>query len=510
MKVCLINFPFTINQFEGREYGKFEQYEQNYELACIAAYLEQNNIEVDIIECIPMNYDIKKIVEHVETNSYDALVLAVEEYTFLNIARFLNKIDKGIYLIFAGNFSVLNYEMLLKRYSRNSFCLIANKETACLEVLQYIEGKTVLEQLNDVAYYDGNVIKKDISEGTDFSLFPVPKRIYISKNGLAGIESTRGCNNNCIYCTVNANKTITSKRLIQYKHIEILLDEITHLVEKKGVRYIRFHDENFIISSESNRNRLIAFCEAIEKKNWNIKFKIFARAVDIIKNQDILRRLKSIGLESVFVGVESFVQRQLDFYKKNTTVQQNIDALNILNGIHINYTIGFLPLDPYVSLDELEVNFHMVKESNYSKIECYANLPISCIPSLSVLNGSDFQRIINREGLNAKNDLGYKFVNKGIDKFFELKRIWCKHILPIHSMYYLIEIAEQKEERILANQLKNLKIELMELDLDALLSFVDKIKESGTSGACIEQKYIDKIQRIGQIYNDAKDELVKT
>ena len=316
MKVCLINFPFTNDCFIGREYGKFEQYEQNYELAYIAAYLEQNNVETDIIECTPMNYSVQKLADYVKINAFDALVLAAEEYTFLNIVRFLNKIGETKCLIFSGDYSVTNYKKILNSYPKNSYCLLANKEEACLNIIQNIRKKKNVHLLQDIAYYDGEVKKNKISEGIDFSRLPLPKRIYIPQNSMAGIESTRGCNNNCIFCAVNAHRRYEVNHKIQYKITDVLIEEMTELIENRGVQFIRFHDENFLNGSEINKRRLNDFCEAVEKKNWNIKFKIFARATDIIKSQDLLIRLKKIGLDSIFVGIESFVQRQLDFYRK--------------------------------------------------------------------------------------------------------------------------------------------------------------------------------------------------
>lgn len=508
MKVCLINFPFTNDRFIGREYGRFEQYEQNCELACIASYLELNDVKIDIIECTPMNYNVQRLADYVKSNSFDALVLAAEEYTFLNIVRFLNKIGKGICLIFSGAYSVINYKKILKSYPENSFCLLANKEEACLKIIQNIQKKEDICLLKDIAYYDGDVKKNEISEGIDFSKLPLPKRIYISQSGMAGIESTRGCNNNCIYCAVNARRTHEKKHNIQYKNTGALIEEMTDLIENREVKFIRFHDENFLISSEINRKRLNDLCDAVEEKNWNIKFKIFARATDLIKSQDILVRLKKIGLDSVFVGIESFVQRQLDFYRKNTTVQQNKEALRILKECDIRFTIGFLPLDPYVSLEELVINFKTLKEIEYSKVDLYSNLPISCIPPLSVLDGSDFQKIIEQEGLGAANDVGYKFVEQKIQKFYQLKQQWCDKIISVHDLNYLIGMAERKNHSVLLAQLKREKVNLMELDLDVLLDILEKLRLFDNSEVVIDNKFLIELQRIKQVFVGARTKLM--
>ena len=79
MRVCLINFPFTNDHFIGREYGKFEQYEQNMELAYIASYLEENGINTDIIECTSLKYNVAALVNYFKDKSYSALVVAVED-----------------------------------------------------------------------------------------------------------------------------------------------------------------------------------------------------------------------------------------------------------------------------------------------------------------------------------------------------------------------------------------------------------------------------------------------
>ena len=508
MRVCLINFPFTNDHFIGREYGKFEQYEQNMELAYIASYLEENGINTDIIECTSLKYNVAALVNYFKDKSYSALVLAVEDYTFFNVVRFLWKISWNGPIIFAGEYSVRNYDKLLKIRPRNSYCLLANKEQSCLNILQNEFQQGEQSVLMDVAYFDENIVVGEASDGIPFECLPLPKRVYVSKNGMAGVESTRGCNNNCIYCAVNVRRSHEKKHCIQYKSTEKLLEEIEGLVTNDGVKYIRFHDENFLNASEINRKRLVAFCKGVKDKKLSFSFKIFARATDLIKNRDILPILKQIGMDSVFIGIESFVQRQLDFYRKNTTVQQNIEAINILKDNNIKFTIGFLPLDPYVTLEELEQNYSLLKQIEYSKVSLYTNLPVSCIPALSVLPGSDFHKIIMTEGLSMNNERGYRFTNPVIEVFDCMKEQWSKEVIQLHNLSYLISKAELRNELSLAGELKREKSNLMDLDVEYLLDLVKRLSQSNNSKVQIADVFIGRLKKIEEVFLMAKEKLI--
>lgn len=508
MKVCLINFPFTNDNFIGREYGKFEQYEQNMELAYIASYLEENGINTDIIECTPLKYNVTTLVDYFKDKTYSALVLLVESYTFYNVIRFLSKSSWNGIIIFAGEYSVRNYDKLLKIRPKNSYCLLSNKEQSCLKILQNELQQGDRSVLNDVAYFDEKIIKGEVSDGLAFESLPLPKRVYVSENGMAGVESTRGCNNNCIYCAINVRRSHEKKHCIQYKSTEKLLEEIERLVIYNGVKYIRFHDENFLNASEINRNRLIAFCKGIKDKNLKFSFKVFARATDLIKNKDILPNIKQIGLDSVFVGIESFVQRQLDFYRKNTTVQQNIEAINILNDNNIKFTMGFLPLDPYVTLEELKQNYFLLKQIEYSKVSLYTNLPVSCIPVLSVLSGSDFHKIVIKDGLSMNNERGYCFVNPVIDVFNSIKEQWSKEVIKVHNLSYLISKAELKNEEFLAEELKKEKSNLMDLDVEFLLDLVERLSQSNNSEIQIPDIFAKRLKKIEYVFLMAKEKLI--
>lgn len=507
MKVCLINFPFVNDHFIGREYGKFEQYEQNMELACIASYLEENGINTDIIECTPLKYNVATLADYFKNKLYFALILSVEDYTFYNVVRFLNKITWNGPVIFAGEFSARNYDKLLRMRPKNSYCLISNKEQSCLRILQNELQHGNRSDLRDVAYFDKSIVVGDASDGLDFKYLPLPKRVYVSENGMAGIESTRGCNNNCIYCTVNVRRSHEKKHYIQYKPTEKLLEEIEGLVTDYGVKYIRFHDENFLNASATNRKRLIALCKGIKNKKLSFSFKVFARATDLIKNRDILPDMKSIGMEAVFVGIESFVQRQLDFYRKNTTVQQNIEAINILNDNNIKFTIGFLPLDPYVTLEELEQNYSLLKKIEYSKVSLYTNLPISCIPELNVLPGSAFHKIVLLDGLRANNERGYRFVNSVIEVFNCMKEQWSKEVIKVHNLSYLISKAELSNEKSLLEELKKAKSNLMDLDLECLLDFVKQLRQVNNSKIQIDNMFVERLKEIEQVFSVAKEKL---
>lgn len=77
--------------------------------------------------------------------------------------------------------------------------------------------------------------------------------------------------------------------------------------------------------------------ELIKEAGIRKSYFLYGRSDTIVKNPDIIKIWKDIGLERVFVGLEFFRDEDLKYINKGSTVENNKEAIKILqsNGIEI-------------------------------------------------------------------------------------------------------------------------------------------------------------------------------
>ena len=87
------------------------------------------------------------------------------------------------------------------------------------------------------------------------------------------------------------------------------------------------------------------------------------RSDTIIKNQDLFEDLAGAGLQFFTVGIESFSDSDLDFYKKKTSVEINTQAIHILKKLNI-YIIAHFIVRPEYTKEDFRKLFGYVYEFN--------------------------------------------------------------------------------------------------------------------------------------------------
>lgn len=144
---------------------------------------------------------------------------------------------------------------------------------------------------------------------------------YIYHNNCATLKASFGCPYKCKFCFCT--------QICEYstRNIDAVLDEI-ELIEENNIFIV---DDNFLVS----RQRILDFCKGLEERNIKKHYIAFGRADFIVKNEDLIILLHKHGFDAFFVGIESFKNSELKDFTKQSTVEENIKAVNILeqNGL---------------------------------------------------------------------------------------------------------------------------------------------------------------------------------
>ena len=138
------------------------------------------------------------------------------------------------------------------------------------------------------------------------------------------LETSRGCPYSCPYCLTPVMQELYRGKGSYHreKSAERMIAEVEKLIHDRGVDYIRFTDETFIL----NRRRIREFCKLY--KDIRLPFSFSTRPETV--NDEMMALLAEAGANTVSFGLESGNERyRREMLNRKTGQQQVIDAAMI-------------------------------------------------------------------------------------------------------------------------------------------------------------------------------------
>lgn len=172
---------------------------------------------------------------------------------------------------------------------------------------------------------------------------------YIDKPQVALVKSSHGCPYSCSFCYCRLlNNGIYLKP--DYKR---LISEIKEIDSS----YIWVIDDSFFVTRED----ALDFIVNAKNEYLNKSLIIYLRADFIVENEDLMRELKSWGIDEVIVGFESEDESILSEYNKGQTANIYQKAVNILKNQAIELTALFI-VDPAYEIKDFLRLYKYIKK----------------------------------------------------------------------------------------------------------------------------------------------------
>jgi len=217
-------------------------------------------------------------------------------------------------------------------------------EQTTLELLNALYASEDINKVAGVVFLEnGHVVRmRKRARISDLDRIPIPDYIginmspYIRTQSL-GMISSRGCPNNCLFCS---SRCIWGNR-IAYRSINNIIEEMDFLCGQYNYagKELLFYDDNITL----NRKRLKALCDSMIDREYNFKWKCMSR-VDTISSE-MLESMKKAGCYSISFGVESANEYSLNMTNKNISIEKVEQAITMCKeaGIifHGYFMIGF-------------------------------------------------------------------------------------------------------------------------------------------------------------------------
>jgi len=250
--------------------------------------------------------------------------------------------------------------------------------------LQILSGRP-LSSIPNMYYLDKGNVKYTFDKIFDPADYVAPKIDWEPLNlknlhldeVTVGIESSRGCDKKvpCSFC-YNSSISPMLRRWLPLNVAEVIRNIAQNA--KKHPVFINFVDDNFM----TDVDRLSTMLDEIERLKRegvigeDTKFYASARTKDIYSSSDTpeqrqskidtIKRMKTLGFNLMFIGIESGSDSQLKRYLKQTTREENMAAIRMLQqeGIHVDG--GFIMFDDLLddSLSEVLENISFLREAN--------------------------------------------------------------------------------------------------------------------------------------------------
>ncbi|MBI4483984.1 MAG: cobalamin B12-binding domain-containing protein [Acidobacteria bacterium] len=195
--------------------------------------------------------------------------------------------------------------------------------------LYYCQGGEVVKTGPPVVIQDLNRAHGPARHLMDASRYGTLVGIRVSSR-IAAMTTSRGCPYKCSFCV--------RRGVYRYRHRDPanVVDEIQGIVAA-GHDLLVFNEDNFTVVPQ----RSMEIMREVKRRGLKIRMMMQIR-VDSV-TEELLAAFKEAGVWSLIFGIESGTQEVLDYYEKETTVEQGRRAVELADRLGI-FTYAFFIL----------------------------------------------------------------------------------------------------------------------------------------------------------------------
>jgi anaerobic magnesium-protoporphyrin IX monomethyl ester cyclase len=413
-------------------------------LTSIAGDLKQKGLKVFIYDAMSLNDDYSKISRKIKEISPD--FLGIGAYTSsLNAAlktlQLTKKINPEIITFLGGIHPTFMYYEILKENNFVDFIIRGEGEITTLELIQAIKDKKDINNIKGISYkMDGKIIntpKREFIENLDeikpaFELlnWKIYKYFVLKNSRLAVVNSSRGCNQECTFCSQQKfwEKTWRGRTPKNF------LKEIELLYKKYKVNVFLICDE-FPTKDRERWEEILN--RIIHKKFKDTYFLMETRVEDIVRDKDIIKKYRKAGIVHIYIGVEATNQETLNYFKKDLKIEMSKEAIEIINKAGIISETSFILGTPDETKESIKRTLKLAK---------FYNPDFAHFLTLTPWPYADIYKEL-KNFIEDKNYSKYNLIEPVIKpKKMTLEKI-KKELVNCYRKYYLWKLKEYAKEK---------------------------------------------------------------
>jgi len=343
-----------------------------------ATYCRRRGCSVEIVDAPVHDLDSLEVAKQV-VETFRPTLVAVVVYGFQpsastqnmtsagEICRFIKQLDPTVKILMTGTHPAALPRRTMEEEAVDFVCDREGPDTICRLAQTLKADSQHFEKIPSLWYRtaEGHIVSTEAGSllddldievpGIAWDLLPVQKYrahnwhsfpTIDKRSPYASIHTSLGCPYKCTFCCINAPFGKPSYRLW---HPDSVIKEIDLLVERYGVRHIKFCDEMFVL----NKEHVLGICDRLIERRYGVNIWAYAR-VDTVKDE-FLEKLKRAGFNWLCLGIESASKHVRDGALKRYSSDDIYDTVRRIQnaGIYVigNYIFG-LPDDSVESMQD--------------------------------------------------------------------------------------------------------------------------------------------------------------
>jgi radical SAM superfamily enzyme YgiQ (UPF0313 family) len=324
-------------------------YVMPYGMMSISAVLKQSEVAdvftLNLNHCTQSAQTVLK--QTIEQHNIDIIGTGGISGQFADVEtvfRMAKEIKPDIIAIAGGGMITSDPEVAMQALEIVDYGVIGEGEHTIIKLIGALYENSDINTVENIIYKTDSGYRKTVSRRQDINLdaLPIPDYRgfdydkYLSlnmeyENGVsytqAAIIGGRSCKYNCTFCFHPTGS------LYRQRSLDSVFTELDYLLAHYKINYIAFREELFA----GDGQRIFDFCRRIIKYDivWSIQLR-----VDVV-NKEIVDTLVGSNCRYIFLGIESADNRILKSMRKQITVEQVEQALEICDsaGLQTRSTI---------------------------------------------------------------------------------------------------------------------------------------------------------------------------
>jgi radical SAM superfamily enzyme YgiQ (UPF0313 family) len=315
-------------------------------LGYLAAVLEKNEYEVDVIDCQVLKLSFEEFRDEIGKRQPSIVGITSTTLTYksgLRLARIAKEVHPKCLTVMGGPHVTFWDDKALEECPELDVVVRKEGEYTLLELAQRVEaGKSYSDVTGLTCREEGRILRnpdRPYIENLDALPFPArhlwPMEKLREYEDILYLATSRGCVYWCEFCaTVRMHG-----RKYRMRSPENVVDELEYLHKTFNVKKFTFCDDAFTV----DQARTEKLCSEIIRRGLKLEWNCGTR-VDMI-TKDLLLKMKEAGCISVWFGVESGTQQVLDSMNKGISTEQTLRSLDLVREVGLkpvpNVILGF-------------------------------------------------------------------------------------------------------------------------------------------------------------------------
>ncbi len=274
----------------------------------------------------------------------------------VDMARTAKEILPGVFVFAGGHSASFMADEILEHARGNIDCVLQGEgEVGAVQLMEIVlqetdpgnRRKALVESPGVVSEYGRGPAPLTISSLDDLrparDLLRYPNKYFVAfLDPAASIEFSRGCPWDCNFCSA----WTFYGRSYRTKDPEQIAEELQS-IRQPGVFIL--DDVAFL-----QEKHAYAIGEAIARRGIKKKYYLETRCDVLLRNQEVFKFWKKLGLEYVFLGLEAIDAEGLDKLRKRVSPEMSFEALQVGTAMGLIIAVNII-IDPSWDRDRFQV-----------------------------------------------------------------------------------------------------------------------------------------------------------